>query len=461
MAERVLLLQGPVGPFFGRFARELEAAGCEVWKINLNGGDAAYFRGPNAIAFCGRLEEWRVFLERALRSLRIDRVYVFGDTRVYHRIAREVAHERGVRFFVFEEGYLRPDYITLEEDGVNGESRLPRDPEFYRQQERRTLVPEPVGCLFGRAAWYATVYYVATALLHWRFPHYLHHRRMALVPESLAWVRSIFRKLQYRISDDALLDELVNGWDKRFFLVPLQVHCDAQVVVHSPFRDVSEFIETVARSFARHAPRDRVLVFKHHPLDRAYRDYGLLMRRLAADLGLGDRLRYAHDLHLPTLFKHAEGVVAVNSTAGTSALYHGVPTKVLGEAVYDIPGLTSQAPLDAFWSQPGCVDRDLYCRFATHLAHSVLANGSFYRPLPGTRFAAGIRWWSLQNLPHSMRFAHAGPRPERVRVQPLTEHWPEPTQLRQMQPMAEVPVGAADDGAATTALPRKAGSLAR
>jgi hypothetical protein len=60
-----------------------------------------------------------------------------------------------------------------------------------------------------------------------------------------------------------------------------------------------------------------------------------------------------------------------------------------------------------------------------------------------------------------MRFAHAGPRPERVRVQPLTEHWPEPTQLRQMQPMAEVPVGAADDGAATTALPRKAGSLAR
>ncbi|MCU0977301.1 MAG: capsular biosynthesis protein [Steroidobacteraceae bacterium] len=416
MAERILLLQGPVGPFFRRFAAELASAGCEVFKINFNGGDAACFRGPNAVDFRGRPGEWRGFLQDFVRSRQIDRIYVFGDTRAHHRIARDVARELGIRFFVFEEGYLRPDFVTLEEGGVNGESSLPRDPDFYRWQDAETLAPRRVGNVFGRTAWHATVYYIATTLLHRRFPHYRHHRRTALVPEALAWLRSLARRLAHRGSDRALLRALLDGHSKRFFLVPLQVHCDAQVVVHSPFCDVSEFIETVARSFARNAPADRVLVFKHHPLDRAYRDYGALLGSLAAELGLGDRLRYAHDLHLPTLLRHAEGVVTVNSTAGASALLHGVPTKVLGDAVYDLPGLTSQCPLDAFWASPEAVDRDLYRRFSAYVRRSVLANGSFYRALPGVASPSGICWVSTQHLPHSLRFALGTQ--HGVRVQP-------------------------------------------
>src|SRR5207253_3330067 len=37
--KRVLLLQGPVGPFFRRLAARLRAAGAEVHKVNFNGGD--------------------------------------------------------------------------------------------------------------------------------------------------------------------------------------------------------------------------------------------------------------------------------------------------------------------------------------------------------------------------------------------------------------------------------------
>src|SRR5256885_7950024 len=52
-AKKVLLLQGPVGPFFRRLAKLLRAAGAEGHKGNFNGGDRLFFpthaptwRGP-------------------------------------------------------------------------------------------------------------------------------------------------------------------------------------------------------------------------------------------------------------------------------------------------------------------------------------------------------------------------------------------------------------------------------
>jgi len=37
--KRVLLLQGPQGPFFRRLAADLTEAGAVVHKVNFNGGD--------------------------------------------------------------------------------------------------------------------------------------------------------------------------------------------------------------------------------------------------------------------------------------------------------------------------------------------------------------------------------------------------------------------------------------
>src|SRR2546423_12568053 len=52
-AKKVLLLQGPVGPFFRRLAKLLRAAGAADHKGNFNGGDCLFFpanppasRGP-------------------------------------------------------------------------------------------------------------------------------------------------------------------------------------------------------------------------------------------------------------------------------------------------------------------------------------------------------------------------------------------------------------------------------
>jgi hypothetical protein len=74
-------------------------------------------------------------------------------------------------------------------------------------------------------------------------------------------------------------------------------------------------------------------------------------------------------------------VAVINSTVGLSALHHGTPLMVLGDAMYDFTGLSFQGPLDSFWTQAeqGAPDMALYDRFRAYLVHHTQLNGSFYR----------------------------------------------------------------------------------
>ncbi|TCO80307.1 capsular polysaccharide export protein [Plasticicumulans lactativorans] len=378
----VLLLQGPIGPFFRRFARLLRAQGHRVRKINFNAGDWLFYPGPGALAYRGGVDAWPDFLAGFLRRHGIERIYLFGDCRPMHRCVPQVAGPLGVRVFVFEEGYVRPDYVTLEEWGVNGHSRLPRDPAFYRALPDAPLpMPEPVGQTFGRMACHAMAYVAALRWLRPFFPGYAHHRPFKVRGEVGVWLRAWWRKRRFAREQASLLPRVACELDQRYFLVALQTHTDAQIVDHSRFVSVTEFIAQVLESFARAAPADTSLVFKHHPLDRGYTHYGELLARLAREHGLAGRVFYVHDLHLPTLIRHARGAVMVNSTVGMSVLYHRVPLKVLGRAIYDMPGLTFQGALEDFWREPGAVDMKLYHRFRTYLIRHTQVNGSFYKRL--------------------------------------------------------------------------------
>lgn len=400
--KRVLLLQGPLGPFFRRLATDLTRFGAEVHKVNFNGGDWLFYPTGQIHAFRGRAEDWPRFFAELLDRLRIDAVFLFGDCREYHRQARRIASARGLEIGVFEEGYLRPNWITLEHAGANGHSLIPKTPAFYRNivSHPSSQPEQDIGSSFGMAALWAMLYYLAGSLLWPLFPHYRHHRPLTLL-EAWPWLRAGWRKLYYARKERSLLGRLVRQRSKRYFLVPLQVHNDAQVCVHSPYTEVREFIEDTVTSFAQHAPRDSMLVIKHHPMDRGYHDYSQLIDRLRAQFGLGERLAYIHDLHLPTLLDHAAGVVVINSTVGLSALMHGAPTITMGSAFYDIDGLTYQGGLDRFWSEAPVVsvDQALLTGFCIYLQRSKLINGNYYKRLPASGLASGVLWPAARKMP--------------------------------------------------------------
>jgi capsular polysaccharide export protein len=391
--KSVLLLQGPVGPFFRRLAVDLRAVGAIVHKVNFNAGDWLFY-GSADLEYRGTLESWPAAMEDLIDRWQIQVVLVFGDCRPIHHLARHVVLARGLEFGVFEEGYVRPDYITLERYGVNGYSRLPREPGRYRSLERTPPDrPQPVGVAYWHAVLWAALYGIGANLGAWRYPHYRHHRPLDAV-EALRWARSAWRKWQYRMTEWGLIGKLLGQARGRYFLVALQVHNDAQVHTHSSVGSVPQFIEATMRSFAAHAPQDAWIVLKHHPMDRAYAQYGVLIRRLAHELGLTERCLYLHDQHLPTLLENAGGVVLINSTVGLQALHHERAVKVCGEALFDIAGLTYRGTLDSFWlDAPGFrPDMELLERFQQYLVSTTQINGSYYRRLSGSDLHTGIRW---------------------------------------------------------------------
>jgi capsular polysaccharide export protein len=378
--RRFLFLQGVASPFFARLADRLRAAGAEIQRVNFCGGDALYWGRRPHWTFRTSCEGLEGFLRERFDRCGFTDFVLFGDQRPVHRPAIALARQHGARVHVFEEGYLRPNWITLERDGVNGASSLPRDPDWYRRAaaglpqygDGRPVQPN----LRVRAA-HDFAYHVANIANPLIFPGYRTHRPVTAAAEYAGWARR-FAPLPWRRRRDRALIAQLHGARTPYYLLPLQLNADYQIVRHSPFRGMAEVIDFVVRSFARHAPPDTCLVIKNHPLDTGLVDYRRQLAGLAGELGLGGRLHYLETGHLPTLFDHALGTVTVNSTVGLSAILHRNPTCTLGRSIYNLPGLTHQDGLDSFWPQLEPPDRTLFRAFRNVVIHTTQVNGDFY-----------------------------------------------------------------------------------
>jgi capsular polysaccharide export protein len=65
----------------------------------------------------------------------------------------------------------------------------------------------------------------------------------------------------------------------------------------------------------------------------------------------------------------------VNSTSATLALAAGSPVCTLGEAIYNVPGLTFSGHLDEFWMRPVPPEAGLYGAFRRVLVDRCLVRG--------------------------------------------------------------------------------------
>lgn len=372
--REILFLQGPPGPFFRLLAEELAEHGCGVHRINLSGGDRYDWR-DGAVDYRGRMQNWPLFFDRFVQDRQITDVVLFGDCRPVHQAALRLAKLRGIHIHVFEEGYIRPDWMTLERDGVNGHSNFDRDPQQILA-EAKLLPPIPqlpsITAQFRRRARdsYWHYHHVFTGRL--RFPFYHTHRRGSLVVDAIGWLLRFMRGPRRARQAEATL-QAIEG--RKYFLFPLQLTGDYQIRAHSPFGSMRIAADYVLESFARHAPDDCILLVKEHPLDSGYLNWRRHLARRAARLGIADRVLHIDGGELQFLSEHAAGMVCVNSTSGTLALEVGIPVIVLGDAVYDVPGVTHQGSLDGYWAAPHSPDMELYAAFKKQLHAKCLVRG--------------------------------------------------------------------------------------
>lgn len=361
--RQFLFLQGPPGPFFRELAAALRARGAGTHRINLSGGDR-YDWPEDATAYRGTPAAWPTFFDRFVRAQRITDVVVFGDCRPLHQAALRMAQLRRLHIHVFEEGYIRPDWMTLERDPdvILATARwlpaVPRLPAITADFKRRAR----------DSYWH--YHHVVTGRL--RFPFYRSHRQGSIVLDGIGWLLKFMRAGRRERQAQETLAAIAG---RKFFLFPLQLTGDYQIRAHSPFGSMLVAAEYVLESFAHFAPADTVLVIKEHPLDSAYRNWRRTVHKAAQRLGVAGRVYHIDGGDLQQLAESAVGMVCVNSTSGTLALEAGLPVVVLGDAVYDVRGVTHQGGLDRFWTAPEAPNPTLYDAFKRMLHACCLVRG--------------------------------------------------------------------------------------
>jgi capsular polysaccharide export protein len=374
--RRFLFLQGMASPLFDRLGDWLIARGEEVRRINFCGGDEAYWRGKPATAYRRHVDELAPFLEKYYAEEGITDIVLFCDAFPVHRVATALAVRARIRIHVFEEGYVRPNWITLQRGPTHAAYIMPRDPQWYLDVNAH-LSEAGEGRALQASIWARAVhdmaYHLAGLANPLAYPAYRTHRPFVAPVEYAGWARRYTLLPWWKVRDPRRIGRLDN-----FFFFPLQLNADVQVVRNSPFGTMEKAIEHVLTSFAQHAPRDTRLVIKNHPFDTGLSSFGSHIAKVAHALDVHQRVVYLETGGLQPIFDRALGVITVNSTVGFTAVQQGLATKVMGRAVYDIARITHQGPLDGFWTAPQRPEAEVCRAFRNVLIHATQINGGLY-----------------------------------------------------------------------------------
>ena len=415
--DRVFLfLQGPIAPFFRRLGRSLVREGFRVVKVHFNGGDVYSWprRCGRTVWFQSGRKRWPAWLADLIEREGVTDVLLTGEWRPLHVEAVDIAKGLGLRVFIFEEGYLRPDYITMEEGGINGCSLLPKDPERIKAlAELMDEPPEPIHLHSHSKALRLNniAYYTATLFLWPFFARYKTHRPYGAWREALlGWTPRLMTRRRFERQDQGTMEALEKS-GRPFFLLPLQLDSDAQVRRYSPFSGMLEGLSMIMNSFARHGDPGSDLLVKNHPLDPGLINYRAYVLNYARALKIEHRVHFIDNVgNYHDIIAKSRALVLLNSTIGLTALLMDKPVYYLGSSICSVPGLGC-APgwltLKEFWSAPCPPDRELVEAFAKILRNTVLVNGNFYTA-EGARAALPTIIKRLTSPPVKLRPPTAG-----------------------------------------------------
>jgi len=378
-----LFLQGPHGPFFDRLAAMLRRTGAATWRIGFNAGDEAFWRDrAHYIPFHGPPAAWPRACHDLLARLGVSDLVLYGDTRPCHARAIEVARAAGVRVHVFEEGYLRPYWVTYERGGANGNSRLMSTgiDEMRRalagREDEPAAAPARWGDMRAHMFWGA-LYHFHVLRGGRRYPGFTPHRGVTVATEFRLQLRRLLT-MPARAMERRLAGRRLARGAGPYHLVLMQLAHDASFRAHGPFPSMRAFVEACIAGFAAGAPADHHLVFKAHPLEDGREPLRRIIAAAARARSLGGRVHYLPGGKLAALLDQARSAVTVNSTAGEQALWRGLPLRAFGRAVYARPELVSDEPLASFFAAPRGPDPAAYHVYRRYLLATSQIAGSYY-----------------------------------------------------------------------------------
>lgn len=378
-----MFLQGPHGPYFSKLGRMLRAAGATTWRVGFTQGDAAFWSDrASYIPHTQSVEAWGARVGPLLDELGVTDLVVYGDTRPIHAVAIAAARTRGITVHVFEEGYLRPYWITYERDGANGHSRLMNTDVAAMRTALKNLdldlpdAPAKWGDM-RQHVFYGALYHWLVMMHNGRYAGFRPHRALSVRQEFGLYLRRL-ALMPFHWIDRAISTRRIKTGGFPYHLALLQLAHDASFRDHGPFETMADFLEVVIAGFAEGAPSHHHLVFKAHPLEDGRAPLRADIARLAQAHGVGERVHFLRGGKLAPMLNDARSAVTVNSTAAQQALWRGLPIKAFGQAVYLKPEFVSDQPLPEFFHTPTRPDSRAYRDYRHYLLETSQITGSYY-----------------------------------------------------------------------------------
>ncbi|MCM2294338.1 capsular biosynthesis protein [Allorhizobium sp. BGMRC 0089] len=370
-------------------------------------GKGCFYRGCNS--------DWPDWLASLIRRRGVTDLLMLGDGRDKHAAAIDIGRALGLGVHIFEHGYLRPDWLTVEPFGMSSQSCFPANPAAIRALAEKAP-PLPSHAAFPSSflvyALSDLVYHIPNVLLGFLLhPHYQTHGAVHPAVEYGGWIWKGMRRHARRRDAERIASTIVEeAKTNDIFLFPLQLPGDYQIRRHAPGGDLFRILEAVLVSFARHADPHARLLFKVHPIDNGLQNWNGRIGTMARRLNVADRVDVIDGGDLGHLIQLSRGLVTVNSTVGLTALQAGCPVIALAPAIYDVPGLTHQGSLATFWCNRTPPDPELLDGLVRAMAATIQVRGGF---LGKEAIAEGAKAMA-ERLLNTMQDVADRPSPERA-----------------------------------------------
>ncbi len=306
------------------------------------------------------------YLKSFLKDENIKLVLMLNDLRWQHSLAVKVCKELDVKYLITERGIFRPDTTTIEFKGVNAYSSLPKDKEFYKNYDvvSKELRSYKVSKLTNLKV---NIKFAVFILLNkigdiFRLNSPVKNKNYSLLNYIKIFIKQKFSKKK---DTDVKLPE-------KYIFVPLQVNTDTQILVHSEFNNIQEFITKIETDFYS-LDSDIGLVFKIHPMENGIVDYKFDSRSIVLNSNTND------------LVKNSECVITINSTVGFEAIEKYKKVIVLGNAFFKIDGIaicssknTFKDDLNKVLNDAVELDHEAIKSFVGYLKYHYQVNGNLF-----------------------------------------------------------------------------------
>jgi capsular polysaccharide export protein len=265
----------------------------------------------------------------------VDVFIVFGNYLISN-IIKIFCRKNNIRYYVLENGYFRPFTLMIDNYGVNYESSIPRNMDFYKdieviEEELELYLDKPKYAIEDKEYSF-----------HEREKYYQYYNIKISKPEDS---KTFEKENNSVVNEDTSLAFIDASFlNDGYIYIPFQLETDSQITKHSPYiKTMKDVVLLTSEALLKYNEKNQTnlkIIYKCHPL------YESELGRIDID-GIEEICSQSENLFLlkkgdnKILMDNAKIVITINSTVGFESLQRYKSVITLGDAFYAIEGISN------------------------------------------------------------------------------------------------------------------------